>query len=480
MTLPQAVLSVLSLMTWPVTLCAQLSVERQALLSDGLPVVEVTTINGEEPAAEPIEPPEGCWGASITNATKVPGRICIWQPDGTIAYDSGPFLDGESGMTIKIRGNWSGRSTKKPYKIKLQKKADLLCRNNLRFEDKNWLLLREQATSFNTPIGFKMTQLIGMPWTPALTQVYLIVNGDFRGLYMLCEAVERNANCRIKVNKQTGYIIEYNAYWWKEDLFFQGTFSDTHLRYTFKYPDDEDVTPSQLAYITEATQKMENAIDEGIYPDIIDVHNFASWLLAHDILGTSDAAGSNIYLAKYDDTINSPFFMPTLWDFDTIEKRTGQWASIRVTKEHYFRHLFYSVNKQFAQTYVNLWQQQGENLIQSLRQWLKDFIESPIAQSLNRARLRDTQRWSHLSYHPVEEDIATADHWFSERILWLDSAVATLDTTSISAAIAHVQERTHFHSSPSTIYDLYGRRLSTPPSKDLFIIGKRKFFVKKH
>ena len=33
-------------------------------------------------------------------------------------------------MILKIRGNHSAYSEKKPYKIKLQKKADLLLRNN--------------------------------------------------------------------------------------------------------------------------------------------------------------------------------------------------------------------------------------------------------------------------------------------------------------------------------------------------------------
>ena len=44
-------------------------------LDYGLPVVVVNTVNGEEPTAERIDAPEGCLGVSITNVTKVPGRV---------------------------------------------------------------------------------------------------------------------------------------------------------------------------------------------------------------------------------------------------------------------------------------------------------------------------------------------------------------------------------------------------------------------
>jgi hypothetical protein len=95
-------------------------------LEYGLPVIVVNTVNDEEPTAEPINHPEGCLGTGITNATKVPGRVRIYfsgdveNPD----FDSGEYEEGQSGMTFKIRGNSSANSSKKPFKIKLQKKAD--------------------------------------------------------------------------------------------------------------------------------------------------------------------------------------------------------------------------------------------------------------------------------------------------------------------------------------------------------------------
>ena len=87
------------------------------LLELGLPVVWIKTMDGMEPTYEDADAPPGCWGGSIRNATKVPGRIVV-QGINAVLFDSGDYLDKHSGMTIKVRGNWSARRPKKPFKIK--------------------------------------------------------------------------------------------------------------------------------------------------------------------------------------------------------------------------------------------------------------------------------------------------------------------------------------------------------------------------
>ena len=88
-------------------------------IDTGLPVVWIKTVDDEEPLYEDADAPEGCLGGSIRNATKVPGRIVVQDGNGII-YDSGKYVAKRSGMTINVRGNWSARRPKKPFKIKLQ------------------------------------------------------------------------------------------------------------------------------------------------------------------------------------------------------------------------------------------------------------------------------------------------------------------------------------------------------------------------
>ena len=135
-------------------------------LGYGLPVVVVNTVNGEEPTAERVVAPEGCLGKSIINATKVPGRVRIYNPGDAEnpIFDSGEYAENISGMTFKIRGNTSAMRPKNPFKIKLQKKADMLMRGDKKYSDKNWALIRPTGGSKHpcpiiTMIGNKITEI---------------------------------------------------------------------------------------------------------------------------------------------------------------------------------------------------------------------------------------------------------------------------------------------------------------------------------
>ena len=68
-----------------------------------LPLLSIETIEGQDPTATKVYPPEGAAGESIIS-NHVPGRLVITQK-GKGVYDSGDYVKGESGIRIKIRGN---------------------------------------------------------------------------------------------------------------------------------------------------------------------------------------------------------------------------------------------------------------------------------------------------------------------------------------------------------------------------------------
>ena len=153
-----------------------------SICSLGLPVMCIETVDHEEPTCDYISHPAGTIGAGIANATKVPSSVKIYSPsDSSLIYDSGEYVQDESGATVKIRGNTSAYPPKKPFKIKLQKKADLLMRGDKRFNDKNWLLIVDDELM--TTFGFIVSDVVKMEWTPRGQYVNLIFNGDYRGVY---------------------------------------------------------------------------------------------------------------------------------------------------------------------------------------------------------------------------------------------------------------------------------------------------------
>ena len=397
--------------------------DKVAVAYTGLPTIVIETVDGEEPTAEYVYPPSGAYGRGLANATKVPAKMQIFDAEGSEVYNSGEYVAKESGLTIKLRGNTSANlNGKSPYKIKLQKKADLLAsllgRNDKQYNDKEWILLKD-ATSLNTFVGWAVTSIAGAQWTPQYVYANVVINNNYRGAYMLTEAISRGEK-RIDISKE-GYIIERDAYWWNEDVKF--ITSKYNQKYTFKYPDEDDIVdnPELLTYIEEYMNTLEQHVADGTYEDYIDVESFARWLLTHDILGTWDAGGSNAYMQKYDNTDESKIYMSTLWDFDSNYWQKDIWANQHNGTRIYAAPLFQSSNRAFVESYVAQWQMLKDNVWPQLSVQLQN-LETEIGDNIDIARELDATRWK-TTYSTVTQNIATAEEWFVSRNTWLDNAI---------------------------------------------------------
>ena len=267
------------------------------LKATGLPLVTITTVNNEWPTCEKIETaPEGCMGSTIVNATKVPGRIVITLGD-SVLYDSGEYAKNVSGMNIKIRGNTSAYRTHPSYKIKLQKKANLLKGSGSKKDKERALLNSNTSANLRTVMGKQIALLCGIAWEPQDCYVNLVFNGKYCGDYLLSELVKRSeGRCNVT---ETGYVIECDPYWWSEDKGEFSFFHTTHLpysmAYTFKYPDAEVMTQEQWTYIRDVVYDFEDKMFNGEpIEEVFDISTMASWFLAHDISGSWEIGRAHV------------------------------------------------------------------------------------------------------------------------------------------------------------------------------------------
>ena len=388
----------------------------------GLPTVKIKTIDGEEPSAEYAYAEENAYGRSITNVTKVPASMQIIDSSGNLVYESGEYKQKASGLMIKLRGNTSvDLAGKSSYKLKLQKKADLLAplisRSGKSFQDKEWILHKTTTTLANV-IGFAICDIVGVPWTPKYAFVNVVINDDYRGLYLLMEAINRNKS-RVDVSVR-GYIIERDAYWWNENVKF--TTSVYNQKYTFKYPDDDDVSEEQLSYIEKYMNMLERHMGDGSYDDYIDVKSFARWLFVHDLLGSWDYAGSNIFMSKYDASKRSKLRMLTNWDFDSNFMQEGKWAFQHYNDRVYSVSLFKSSNRAFANMYKSLYDSLSSSVWSSLAKKLYGLRDS-IGEQIDFSRYCDSARWNSQWRNHVVFDIFVAEKWFESREEWLKNAI---------------------------------------------------------
>ncbi|MBR6283816.1 MAG: CotH kinase family protein [Muribaculaceae bacterium] len=393
------------------------SIPFSQVIACGLPVLDIATVDGEWPDGEYVRAPSGYSGKSIINATNVPGRMKLYE-QGVVTFDTGDFLDGVRGMKIKIRGNSSAFGDKKPYKLTLQQKADLMFRNNPSYRDKDWLLIRDDM--LKTMQGFEINRLLGMAWTPAYRYVNVVINDDYQGIYMLVESVKRNVSCRLSVAKD-GFIVEHDTYWWTESYhvishMYQGR------HYTFKYPDADELTRADKTFIKERLDAYETSINNGTYPEYLDVMSMAKWCLGQDLLATSDAGGVNRFYTLNDRQPGTLLVVPLMWDFDSAEFNEGRWSRPHLVLMGMF---FNNVNRAFVDAYVSAWQEVSPGLPTKMMSLFANFTLTPegkgFAASIDLNNLRwDTQFLSGVN-------LSDRGFWFYSRVAWLEKAIGKLN-----------------------------------------------------
>lgn len=433
-----------------------------------VPFLDIRTVGGESPSCEYVSPPEGCWGKGIANATKVPARMVMTLRGDTI-YDSGEYKKGESGLTIKIRGNASAYLDKKGYKLKLQKKADLLRRGNDKlYKDKDWVLLATNGLKYS--IGLVLGEALGQPWTPASEFVAVRLNDEYLGLYNLAEQVKAGSGSRVNIDEEEGYMVEADLYWWVEDRWFDSSLTVPGLKYTFKYPDPDEITESQFQYVREDMGRIEDSVADGTFESAISCDSFARWLIGWDILGGGDAGGSNMFLVKRDAA--SALEMGPLWDFDSILLTPSDWAAMH-KGPFIFPILLNSSNGAFRRAFVDMWNERGPQAISTVKTWISQIVDSDLMPdlakiiTLERPGEKDftNEDWYEYEVAGFIEERDTYLSWMEEREKWISDNISMYDDDSYSPAIDEAD-------APALYYDLHGNLLSQPPANGLYIERK--------
>lgn len=440
------------------------------LAATGLAVVVVETVGGEEPTCEYLSVDSGYSANTIKNATKVPGRVVVVEGHDTI-YDSGDYDGSGGGMTIKMRGNNSAFRKKHPFKLKLQHKADMLCRHDDgKYADRDWLLL--DGSTLNMMTGMAVNRLVGLQWTPAFRYVNLLFNGDYRGIYILSDAVERNPHSRLNVDKNEGFIVERDPLWWNEDVYFEA--GPLGHQYTFKYPDSDDITEERVSSVQQRIDQWERAVADGTYDEYCDVESFAAWLLAHDILGTQDAAGSNIFLTCYD--TESKICLGNIWDLDTNYYREDRWAVIHEWWGFPIGDMLRSENPAFSLAFLNKWDEEEPRLFNRLDNWLRTFLRSDEYEALENSRRLENDSIGYR-FPTILFEVQKARQWFAHRERWLRHAMAHFrdEVLKISAIDSYTVEEKH---TLKNSYDLQGHRFAAPLPRGLYIQGGRKCMMR--
>ena len=392
-------------------------------------------------------------GTGTTGNEFVKGRMIMHEYGDTL-YDSGEYVKGLSGIRIKVRGNSSASISNKSFKIKLQAEEDLLGREDPKHKNKEWALLNYFSTcDLRTVTGLYVGKLLGMPWEPEWQFVNLFVNDRYRGLYLLSETVEvSEGRCQVGPD---GFLFEADPYWWNEDqekAVVKTKRLPYAMGYTFKYPKykaGDAVLDDIKSYMDEFEDALYDGRDISPY---IDLKSFARWMLAHDILGTKDGAGSNLFVMKDDfpegeDRYDSKLCMGPLWDLGTIFSTPDEWATAHYMTFFYYEQLF--KRPEFVEEYLRQWVKVREEVGPKTIAFVEHLVEEQ-GEAINYSR-KISPRDRGYRLYDVQDDVDMTKKWFSTRKGWLDHALAR----HIKTAVGEIRSASDLTS--VSIYDVTGR-----------------------
>lgn len=236
-------------------------------------------------------------------------------------------------MQIKARGNYSRTGySKKPFKLKLDKKQNLLNININGEKSKHWTLLAHADDGkgyLRNYVGFNLGERIGLPWTPRQQPVEVVINGDYRGLYFLTEGI-RVGDGRVPVTElddnisdpelvSGGYVVELDNY--DEDDTAQIRMEEKgqaqcykdKLRITFDTP--EEYSELQRRFIYDQFTAINDLIGDNSDEvwQYLDIDDLARYYIVEEIISHVEAFHGSTYLFRDRGEGQKWHFSP-LWD----------------------------------------------------------------------------------------------------------------------------------------------------------------------
>ncbi|MDC0629252.1 CotH kinase family protein [Flavobacteriaceae bacterium] len=395
----------------------------------------------------------------IPDEPKVLGTMkLIFRPDGTRNYltdiTNDSFLNYNGRIGIELRGSSSQVLEKKPYGFTTLL-ADDDSNNNvslLGFPSENdWVLnsLAYDPSMIRDYLSYQLASNMGN-YAPRVKYIEVIVNDDYKGVYILTEKIKRDSN-RVNLKKikdsdnslpevTGGYIIKADKTTGGDEVAWtMPNSSGWYTDFLHHYPKTENISSQQTDYIknvfTDLETNSENTSIANGYPSIIDVPSFVDYMIMAEIASNPDSYQFSTFFHKdrggklragpvwdYNLSYGNDLFVfefdrsfYDLWQFEFDNSGAKFW------KDLFYNDTFncYLAKRWFELTTTN--QPLNYSTITSL---IDEFVSL-----LSESQVRELQRWPPQEDWPTvadqTENIAAMKIWIQNRIDWIDSNIGS-------------------------------------------------------
>lgn len=397
----------------------------------------------------------------------------------------------DGNLEIRGRGNSSWEAPKKPYRIKLDKKADLFGMG----ANKHWTLLANyyDSSQIRNKLSYDFSGELGLTYMSS-ESVVLFMNGSYQGVYQLCEHI-RVGKERIDITDWEGlaediadaisntekdvdgkeleeYLIEHMEWASTGKVTFAGVtysldaygielpeidggylmemdknldevssfWSSNNQPLMFKAPEYVKTNTEMMSYIKGYVDAFEDAIDtkngytvhngkECHYSELYDIDSLAQYFLVTELFFNVDGMKKSTYLYKDN---NDTMKMGPIWDMDWCAGGPIA-SSTPITK---WQTLLYDDEIANEQWYRFLMKDpyfayKVKNLYDEYRDDIENFISEGGRIDANAQYLKEAALKNDKKWNYGKgfvKDIAELKVWMEERISWLDAQMENLDT----------------------------------------------------
>ena len=450
--------------------------QAQNFTDSNLPIVVIETDGG---VAIPDEP-------KVLATMKI-----IWHQDGSRNYmtdmNNPSFLNYDGRIGIERRGSSSQQaSNKKPYGLTTLQ-ADDVTNNNVSLlgmpEENDWILncLAFDQTGMRDVLSYELSESLGQ-YTPCRVYCEVVLNGDYRGLYVFMEkikadkgrvnVVKMDENCNSYPEVTGGYIVQTDragsnnpSAWSMPTYLSNGWWGYVNATFVYAYPKYGQITVTQSNYIHGVFNDLalvagnhNTDITSGI-PSVIDIPSFVDFMLMGEFSSNVDVYQLSTFFHK--DRCGKLRAGP-IWDYnlaygyDAFGNRSGydvwQFDNNNNVGPKFWKDLFdtdlfrcYLAKRWFELT------ASGMPLDYDVLMNRIDEIDAWIAEAL----ARDNQRWSLMTQH--NQYVNNMKNWIQQRINWLNQNIGSYEGCADVELPPLVISKIHYH--PEDWWAVDGDRL---------------------
>jgi hypothetical protein len=403
-------------------------------------------------------------GQTIVDEPRITAQLgVIYNGEGLRNYLTDPFNNYNGQIAIEIRGSSSQSYPKKSYRFELQndlgedtsvalvdlpKEADWVL--YAPYADPSYSEPSDDFTMLRNALAYDLSNDMGR-YASRVRFCELIINNDYKGLYLLLENIKRDKN-RVNIAKMTpadtvgedltgGYIIKIDRV---DNTSTDGWYSTNGVFYGYEYPKIDEITSHQKKYIRQYLNGFENAL-KGTqpsdpltgYPAYIDLDSFVDHFLLNEFCRNVDAYRLSSFYHK---DKNGKLCAGPIWDFNLTFGKAW-YASYKDIYIHWeVDHDTYLPNDSpkvpfwwkklsrqagFATRAAERWTELRTGLLDI--DSLNSRIDS-MAEYIAEARTRNSARWPAMGDAIVyASEIVYLKNWIRNRITWIDANIGSLN-----------------------------------------------------